>query len=443
MVNNLYSAPMDSQKAAIPRLSLRKNFSWTLAGNVIYSASQWAMLMVIAKLGDPVMVGQFSLGLAVTAPVIIFSELHLRAVQATDIKGEYLFPQYLGLRLATSLLAFAVIIGIAGWGGYRQETKLVIYVIGLAKIVESISDIIYGLMQKYERMDKIATSMIIKGPLSLLFLAVGLYVSDKIVLGCLGLLGAWTVLLITYDFYTVTVITSGANESILPNYSIWRNIKYLFCSFSELKKIRRLILISFPLGIVMMIISLKTNVPRYFIEHYLGERELGIYAAMTYLMVAGKTIINALGQSASPRLATYYAKGRVDQFRVLLVKLTIIGTLIGLLGTLIVIFFGKQVLTIIYRPEYADHVNVFFWIMLSGAIGFAGGFIGYGLTAARYFRIQVPINVTGLFVILAGSYLLIPNYGLVGAAWAAGLVFLIDFIFKSVVLIHAMKHIPR
>lgn len=193
----------------------------------------------------------------------------------------------------------------------------------------------------------------------------------------------------------------------------------------------------------MMIISLKTNVPRYFIEHYLGERELGIYAAMTYLMVAGKTIINALGQSASPRLATYYAKGRVDQFRVLLVKLTIIGTLIGLLGTLIVIFFGKQVLTIIYRPEYADHVNVFFWIMLSGAIGFAGGFIGYGLTAARYFRIQVPINVTGLFVILAGSYLLIPNYGLVGAAWAAGLVFLIDFIFKSVVLIHAMKHIPR
>ncbi len=45
-------------------LSLRANFSWTFVGNVVYAGSQWGMLVVLAKLGTPEMVGQFSLGLA-------------------------------------------------------------------------------------------------------------------------------------------------------------------------------------------------------------------------------------------------------------------------------------------------------------------------------------------------------------------------------------------
>jgi hypothetical protein len=59
--------------------SLRRNFSWTLLGNVVYSGCQWAMLMVLAKLTRPDQVGQFSLGLAVTAPVILLAGLQLPA----------------------------------------------------------------------------------------------------------------------------------------------------------------------------------------------------------------------------------------------------------------------------------------------------------------------------------------------------------------------------
>src|SRR2546425_157717 len=66
--------------------SLRANFSWTLAGNVVYAACQWGMLIVLARLGSPTMLGQFALGLAVTTPVIIFANLQLRAVQTTDAK---------------------------------------------------------------------------------------------------------------------------------------------------------------------------------------------------------------------------------------------------------------------------------------------------------------------------------------------------------------------
>ena len=82
-----------------PELSLRLNFAWTFVGNVVYAGCQWGMLVVLAKLGSPARVGEFALALAVTAPILMFTNLALRAVQATDSRQEYTFGDYLGLRL--------------------------------------------------------------------------------------------------------------------------------------------------------------------------------------------------------------------------------------------------------------------------------------------------------------------------------------------------------
>ena len=58
------------------------------------------------------MVGEFALGLAITSPVMVFSMLQLRVVQATDARHDYSFADYLGLRLVTTILALAAIVGI-------------------------------------------------------------------------------------------------------------------------------------------------------------------------------------------------------------------------------------------------------------------------------------------------------------------------------------------
>src|SRR5689334_8730460 len=100
-------------------LTLRRNFSWTFIGNAVYAGCQWGMLVVLAKLGSPEMVGQFTLGLAVTAPIIMFTNLQLRSVQATDAKKQYIFSDYLGLRLTSVAIALLIIVVISFSGGYR------------------------------------------------------------------------------------------------------------------------------------------------------------------------------------------------------------------------------------------------------------------------------------------------------------------------------------
>ncbi|MGF1936148.1 MAG: lipopolysaccharide biosynthesis protein [Nostoc sp. ChiQUE02] len=403
-------------------LTLRGNFSWTFAGNLVYSACQWGMLVMLAKLGSPEIVGQFTLGLAITAPVIMFTNLQLRIVQATDARKQYPFSDYLGLRLISTALALAIIAVISLSGGFRWETSLVIFLIGLAKAFESISDIFHGLIQQHDRMDRIAMSLMIKGPLSLLLLGIGVYMSGHVLWGVVGLVFAWAVVLVGCDIRSGILMLQ--RSQLQPR---WHR-----------KTLIKLVWFCLPLGFVMMLISLNTNIPRYFIERYLGERELGIFAAIAYLMVAGNMVVSALGESSISRLAKYYAAKDAIAFRTLLLKLIGIAVLVGVTGVLVAAVAGGQILTFVYRHEYAEQTNLFIWLMVAAGINYISSFLGYGMTACQYFLIQMPLFVTVATISTIACLWLLPSLGLLGAAIALVIATIIQTIFSLGVIFHAL-----
>jgi O-antigen/teichoic acid export membrane protein len=404
---------LSKSTSSIPlRLSLKANFSWTLAGNVFYAMSQWGMLVIIAKLGTPETVGKFSLGLAIVGPILEFANLRLRQIQATDAKREYLFGHYFALRLFTSFIALILITSLVAIVNYNLETRLVILAIGLAKISESVSDIFFGLFQIRERMDRIAKSMIIKGSLSLLALAVGMYLTHSIVWGALGMAIAWAVVLFTYDIHNGKWALKAISNPDDPSKAI-SSIRPTW----DKNKLMQLVWLALPMGIATLLMSLNPNIPRYFIERQLGEAELGIFAAVAYFHRAGITIINALGESTSPRLAHYFYAGKTGDFRNLLLKLTGIGAILGLGGVLVAVIAGKELLTFFYRPEYARQ-DVFVIVMIASALAYVSTFLTYGLTVARYLRTQTVLYTISTVVLVIACFILIPNDGLLGAATA-------------------------
>ncbi|MDD5428458.1 MAG: oligosaccharide flippase family protein [Candidatus Omnitrophica bacterium] len=389
------------QTKNFPLLSLRENFTWTFAGNVIYSACQWAMLIVIAKLGTPEMVGRFAFAIAIATPIIMLTNLSLRSVQATDAKCQYDFEDYFGLRVITTLFGFSIIFGIANFIKCSFETSLVIIIIGLAKVFESISDVFYGLLQQNERMDRIARSMMMKGMISLALLGAIMYFTGNMVWSVAGIAVSWLLVLIFYDLRCGTFILKRIA------YPRWNK-----------KTLLDIAVLAFPLGVVMALIGFNGNIPRYFIERYVGERGLGIFAAMASIAMAGNAVINALGQSAVPRIAKYYAAKNTKAFNSLLFKMVCIGALMGAAGMALAYFYGRAILTFFYRPEYAEHMNVFFWLMFAAAILYISSFLGYAITAARYFKIQVLLLTIVTCTTLLLSAYFIPAFGLIGAAMA-------------------------
>ncbi len=399
-------------------------------GNAIYAASQWGQLVVLAKLGSPETVGQFALALAVCAPVIMFANLQLRSVQATDARSEHKFADYFGLRLMTTGSAYLVIVAIVILSDYQQQTSIVILLIGLSKCFEALSDVIFGLLQQQERMDRIAKSLMIEGPLTLVMMAVVMYLTHNIVWATASLAIVWGLQLAFYDIPSALLILraqSPGNE--------WQLLQPRF----EFKLLRPLIWLALPLGFVALLISLNNNVPRYIVERYLGKDKLGIFAALSYVILAGNIVISALGQSASPRLAQFYAKKDFKSYRSLILKLLGIALFWGGAGVLFSIIFGQVFIRIVYSNEYSAYTNVFVVLMIAAGFNYCASFLGYAITAARYFRVQMPIFLLIVGVTTLVASIFVPHIGIMGAALTILVAAVVQTFVSLGVVIHALR----
>jgi len=418
-------------------LSLRANFSWTFVGNTINAAAWFGMTIVLAKLGSPEHVGQFALGLAVTAPIFMFATLRLRDVQATDSKQEFLFGDYFAMRLITTVLALLAVVGIVIVSGYQGEVALVILAHGASKASEAISDSFYGLFMQQERLDRIAKSMIIKGPLSLIGLGLGFYLTGSVFWGVVGLTLARAVIMVGYDIRNATLTLNPSSN--LFSHFIPKDFPGPRWNAAILT---RLAWMTLPLGFVTMLISFNANIPRYFIEGHLGSYQLGIFAAITAFQKAAPTVVQALGRSASPRLAKYYAADNAKAFRRLTLQLAGIGALLGSGGVLVALVAGRPLLNLFYGPEYVMP-GLFILVMIDAGLDYMSTMLLFVITAARYLSVQLPLYLMTTATVAVGCFLLVPSGGLQGAAVAIIISELLRLGGTVAVVWHALRALQR
>ncbi len=177
-----------------------KNVAWALKGNLFYAASQWALLVILAKLGGAELVGRYSLGLVVTAPIVLLTSLQLRSLLASDVLDAHHFCDYVRLRILTSVITVVLLCGVVLIFRYSAAQAMVISLIGVAKILESGSDILYGMMQKKERMDLIAASKIVRGAATVLLFGATLYLTGSLVAALSSMILTWLLVLILFDY---------------------------------------------------------------------------------------------------------------------------------------------------------------------------------------------------------------------------------------------------
>jgi len=193
---------------------------------------------------------------------------------------------------------------------------------------------------------------------------------------------------------------------------------FLFKARWNMRAFSSLLLLGLPLGVVAFMNSFNANVSRYFLEYHYGERELGIFAALGYLMIAGGQIAVALGQSASPQLAKYHAEGDTAAFRGMLLKLLGLNALLGLVGIVAASVLGRMVLTVLYNSDYAEYQDIFVILMVAGGFNYLTTALGCAAMAKRLTLLQ-PVALGVVIIVSAlSSWAWIPQYGLTGSAWS-------------------------
>jgi O-antigen/teichoic acid export membrane protein len=91
---------------------------------------------------------------------------------------------------------------------------------------------------------------------------------------------------------------------------------------------------------------------------------------------------------------------------------------LGVFGILLSLVAGRQMLMIMYRPEYAQHVDLLRWLMIAGTVQCVTMAMQAGLSAACQFRVQVPLFAGVTAFSLMACLVLVRRMGLVGAALA-------------------------
>lgn len=401
-----------------PAPSLRRNFLLTLSGNVIYAACQWGILVVLAKLINPEMVGQFVLGLAVTAPLFFLANLQLANLQSTDAKRQTSFETYLRLRLLTTAGALVALVGIVLACGYPAQTAAVILVIGAAKALDAVTDLFHGLYQQNERMHHVSASLMINGVISFAVTALAVWWTRDVVWASAAFAFGSMAALAFYNLPVGAAVWRSAGERGESALSLWRA---LFTGPWEAGVLGRLAWLAAPLGMAAALTTFNGNLPRYFIHAEFGDGQLAVFAAMAYVMTAGVTFVGALCYSASPRLARSFADRDFAGFKRLVVKILAVAAAAGIGGLSVALVAGRQLLTVLYRPEYAEHSSVFTWLMVAAAAVYVSSAMGYAVTATRAFTMLTLPYAIITAVTLAACWLLIPSFGLAGAAWAIGI----------------------
>jgi O-antigen/teichoic acid export membrane protein len=385
--------------------SLWSNAAIMGLGQIVYVLCQWGILIVVARSGGPEMVGRFALALAIAAPVMLFSNLSLRPALVTDVRGEHPLGRYLALRLAKTAIGGTIVVGLALALRLESEGALLIVVVGLAKSSENLSDILYGVAQRHERFDLIARSMSARGLLGLLAMAAGIAATGEVVWGALALALAWALVLALYDWPKTAAWRRASAPAGAPR-------TWLGLAWSVL-----------PLGVAVLLFSLNGNLPRYVIADWFGEAELGVFAAMAYLVAAGGMLINVLGQVASPRLARAAARHDRSAFAKLLGAVSAPALALGLLGVLSAAIYHKEVMTILYGDQFAAYSELLVWVMVVGLISFVTSGFGFGATALRMFRIIPLVHGATCAFNLVACLILAPLCGMLGVilAWAGSI----------------------
>ena len=395
---------------------LGRDFTWALSGNVVYSFCQWAFVVVLAKLGTAEDVGAYALGLAITSPILMFANFQARNLVASDIRDEYSFGEYLSFRIASLALALLVVCGLIFFTRSSRPVGAIIFLVGLGQSFDYASETYFGLMQKHDRLDRVAQSLMLKGPLCLLLLTVAMLVTHNVL-------------------WTVAALAVGRGL-ILWRFDS-RNAAMIACSCRLIWKYAtqtRLFVTALPLGIISGLGALNFNLPRYFIEGDLSKRDLGIFSAIASLVGAGNLVMAALASCSIVALAKAWVGRDRRRYRSLSLRLFGVSALLGGAGVLAAMVAGNQILTLLFRPEYAGSAGVFARIMLAGALGYFVSAQGYAMTAARKLLPQIPLLLGTVAVTTLCSWWLVPTRGLEGAAEAWLLGSLFQLVFSTVIM---------
>ncbi|ABI68045.1 hypothetical protein Swol_0722 [Syntrophomonas wolfei subsp. wolfei str. Goettingen G311] len=158
-----------------------------------------------------------------------------------------------------------------------------------------------------------------------------------------------------------------------------------------------------------------TSFNRFIMVGYLSRMDIGLFAIGSKVASIAMVIVSVFRMAWDPLAISIY---KTDNAKEIYVKaFEAYGTVV-VLGVALIGFFSKEILTILTTPEYYGASLLTSVLVLQFlAQGFTN-IVGIGISIEKKTHILSYAMILALLILLICSYILIPIFGAMGAAWA-------------------------
>ncbi|EIT1270097.1 hypothetical protein L1G63_000821 [Staphylococcus pseudintermedius] len=397
------------------------NIMYTFVGNATLAFIKWLILILIVRLTTPNEVGSYTFAVAVSTPIMMFANMRLRLRYVVEDQWSYK-----SVKLTRELLnavAFMVVLIIATIIYPQYFTYIIL--ISIIKILDLESEFYYALLHKVQNFRRIGLLQIGKSINVILFFAISLLISKSVVVALVFQLVSQLLWLVLFELKAKKNIVQST-QPINQN------------------KIKALIIIGLPLGVVQLVNAYNILIPRYAIEKFLNVSLVGIFASVSYLLTIIDLFMNAISQNIIIRIKDSFNNkryGELEQY--IFKKVPTYSAFIGLMIIIPVYFFKDAIVFIVYGQSYINYSDILLIISFSIIFNFQSWIFDTMLMAFQVYKFQLISSLVTLIVSLIASVTLINYFGIYGASFAVLIITMTQAMIKFLIILISLKKLKR
>lgn len=179
---------------------------------------------------------------------------------------------------------------------------------------------------------------------------------------------------------------------------------------------------------------LNTQIDSIMIGYYLSPTEVGIYAVAVLLAETLTLIPSAVQRVTAPATATLYGKGDIKAIRKIISSTVKKAFLVSAATALLIVIFGQFFISLFFTTEFLP-AYIPLLVLLVGHTIFAP-FMAIGSTLTSIGKVNIPFRIHSICGVLNVmlNILLIPLFGIVGAAASTTVTHIASFLIHMIVI---------
>ena len=394
----------------------KKDYIWNSIGSFLQSAISPILLIVITRLNGVGDSGLFSFAMSLSVVFWAISLWGGRTYQVSDVKKEFSSGDYIVVRFISSLIVAVFSISFCILSGYDLIKTELIMVLVSFKILESIADSIYGVLQIHNKLYIVGISLTMKSVFGFMIFAIVDILTKNIVYGALSIFIVNIAVVIFYDIPLMKHVESVGltKKNIMQAGKIMKKTAEVF--------------------VVVFLTMFSLNIPRYFLDKYHYD-QIGYFGIMAMPITLLTLFISFVLQPNVVNLSELLKEKKVKEFTKIVSKIDFITFTLGILFVVSSYLIGVWVLNTVFGIDI-NNFRIDLTIMVIGAVAnaFVSIYVNLLIILRRFKGQFYTLLVTNILAVVLSIYL-IDKLAMLGSV----LVFMTISFLQAIILLFIYK----